>query len=195
MVKYVSLIRNKELCLYPDDVDTWILEVFNDSDYSGDKDTRRSVSGYVIYCNGLPIAWRSKGQKSVTLSSTEAEYVAISEAVRELRFVYQVMKSLKIEVKLPIRLNVDNLGAIFLAKNKNASERTKHVDARHHYVRELIENNFLEVVFVPSEENIADIFTKNLDVKGFELFQSKLLDGFDSTLNRKGIKNRVLSQV
>jgi len=195
MVKYVSLSRNKELCLYPDDVDTWILEVFSDSDYSGDKDTRRSVSGYVIYCNGLPIAWRSKGQKSVTLSSTEAEYVAISEAVRELRFVYQVMKSLKIEVKLPIRLNVDNLGAIFLAKNKNASERTKHVDARHHYVRELIENNFLEVVFVPSEENIADIFTKNLDVKGFELFQSKLLDGFDSTLNRKGIKNRVLSQV
>jgi hypothetical protein len=98
-------------------------------------------------------------------------------------------------VKLPIRVNVDNLGAIFLAKNKNASERTKHVDARHHYVRELIEENFLEVIFVPTEENIADIFTKNLDVKGFELFQSVLLDGFDSTLNRKGIKNHVLDRV
>jgi Reverse transcriptase (RNA-dependent DNA polymerase) len=142
MVKYVSLSRNKELCLFPDKNDTWMLEVFSNSDYSGDKDTRRSVSGYVIYCNGSPIAWRSKGQKLVTLSSTEAEYVAISEAVREVRFVYQVMRSLKIEVKLPIRVNVDNLGAIFLAKNKNASERTKHVDDRHHYVRELIEENF-----------------------------------------------------
>ena len=61
MVKYVSVSRNKELCLFPDEDDTWTLEVFSDSDYSGDKDTRRSVSGYVIYFNGSPNAWRSKG--------------------------------------------------------------------------------------------------------------------------------------
>jgi hypothetical protein len=192
MVKYLSLSRSKELCLFPNEDDTWRLEVFSDSDYCGDKDTRRSVYGYVIYCNGSPIAWRSKGQKSVTLSSTEAEYVAISEAVRELIFVYQVMESLMIKVELPIRVNVDNVGAIFLANNKNAGERTKHVDTRHHYVRELIEKRFLDIVFVPSEENIADIFTKNLDLKSFESHQSKLLEGFDSTLNRKGVKNHVL---
>jgi Reverse transcriptase (RNA-dependent DNA polymerase) len=93
MVTYVSLSRNKELCLFPDKNGTWMLEVFSDSDYSGDKDTRRSVSGYVIYCNVSHIAWSFKGQKSVTLLSTEAEYVAISEAVREVRFVYQVMRS------------------------------------------------------------------------------------------------------
>ena len=79
-----------------------------------------------------------KGSKSVTLLSTEAECVAISEAVRKLKFIYQVMRSLEIEVKLPIRVNVDNVGAIFLAKNKIASEKTKRVDARHHYVRELM---------------------------------------------------------
>jgi hypothetical protein len=72
MVKYLSLSRSKELCLFPNEDDTWRLEVFSDSDYCGDKDTRQSVYGYVIYCNGSPIAWRSKGQKSVTLSSTEA---------------------------------------------------------------------------------------------------------------------------
>ena len=79
-----------------------------------------------------------KGSKSVTLLSTEAECVAISESVRKLKFIYQVMRSLEIEVKLPIRVNVDNVGAIFLAKNKNASEKTKYVDVRHHYVRELM---------------------------------------------------------
>jgi len=79
-----------------------------------------------------------KGSKSVTLLSTEAECVAISKAVRKLKFIYQVMRSLEIEVKLPIRVNVDNVGAIFLAKNKNASEKTKHVDVRHHYVRKLM---------------------------------------------------------
>ena len=79
-----------------------------------------------------------KGSKSVTLLSTEAECVAISKALRKLKFIYQVMRSLEIEVKLPIRVNVDNVGAIFLAKNKNASEKTKHVDVRHHYVRKLM---------------------------------------------------------
>jgi hypothetical protein len=191
MVKYVSLSRNKELCLFPDGDDTRRLDVFSDSDYSGDKDTRRSVSGYVIYCNGSPVAWRSKGQKSVTLPSTEVEYVAVSEAVREVKFVYQVMESLKIKVKLTIRVNVHNVGAIFLVKKKNANERTKHVNARYHYVQELIKENFVEVVFVPTKENIVGIFTKNLDIKGFERFQSNLLDGYDvvdSSLNRKGIK-------
>jgi hypothetical protein len=99
----------------------------------------------VIFCNGAPIAWRSKGQKCVTLSSTEAEYVAIREAVREVKVVYQVMESLKINVNLPIEVNVDNVGAFFLARNKNASERTKHVDAKYHYVRELNEFKFIEV--------------------------------------------------
>jgi hypothetical protein len=107
MVKYLSLSRSKELCPFPNEDDTWRLEVFSDSDYCDDKDTRKSVYGYVIYCNGSAIAWRSKGQKSVTLSSTEAEYVAIKEAVRELIFVYQVMESLMIKVELPVRVHVD----------------------------------------------------------------------------------------
>jgi hypothetical protein len=85
-------------------------------------------------------------------------------------------------VKLSTKVTVDSLGAIFLAKYKNACERTKHVDSKYPYVREFIKDNFSEVVFVTSEENIADIFTMNLDVRGFELHQSKLFDGFDSTL-------------
>jgi hypothetical protein len=78
----------------------------------------------------------------VTLSTTESEYVAMSEAVRELKFTYQVLQALNVKVKLPIKVNVDNVGAIFLANNRNASKRTKHVDVRYHFVREMIDENF-----------------------------------------------------
>jgi hypothetical protein len=89
------------------------LEVYCDSDYAVDKETRRSVTGYVIFMDGSPISWRSKGQKNVTLSTTEAEYVALSEATRELKFIHQILMMMGVEVVLPIRVNVDNIGAIF----------------------------------------------------------------------------------
>jgi hypothetical protein len=89
------------------------LEVFSDSDYAVDKETRRSATGYVVFVDGAPISWRSKGQKTVTLSTTEAEYVALSEATRELKFIYQVLSIMGLKVELPIRVNVDNVGAIF----------------------------------------------------------------------------------
>jgi hypothetical protein len=81
------------------------------------------------------------------------------------------MEPRRIKVKLPIEVNVDNVGVIFLAKNKNRSERTKHVDTRYHYVRQLIVCHFIEVAFVPSEESIANIFTKNLYTKSYLTFQ------------------------
>jgi hypothetical protein len=115
-----------------------------------------------------------KRTKSVTLLTTEAEYVAMSEAVREVKFIYQVLQTMNIQVSLPIKVNVDNIGAIFLAENRNTSERTKHVDIRYHFVREMIDEIFLNVKFVPTDQNIADIFMKNLDDKKFEYFQKKL---------------------
>jgi hypothetical protein len=65
----------------------WNLKVFCDSDWAGDPETRVSVTGFVIYLLGVPVCWHSKSQKGVTLSSTEAEYVAISEAVKEVKFI------------------------------------------------------------------------------------------------------------
>ena len=86
----------------------------------------------------VPVCWCSKGQKSVTLSTTEAEYVACSEVVKEVLFVLQLLKHLQVEVQLPICVHVYNIGAIFLAENQNSSDRTKHVDMRYHFVRQYI---------------------------------------------------------
>ena len=140
----------------------WKLTMYTDSDYGGDKETRISVTGYILFFMGVPIIWKSKSQRSVTLSSSEAEYVALSEAAKDIKFVYQLLRSIGIEVTLPITVRVDNVGAIFMSENTSTSGRTKHVDIRYRYVNEMVLDGFLKIVFVKTKENVADIFTKNV---------------------------------
>ena len=124
-------------------------------------------SGFVIYLCGAAISWRSKGQKSVSLSSTEAEYMAISEVAMEILYIAGILKFLGVKIKYPIEVNVDNIGAVYLAKNATTGNRTKHIDTRYHFVREYIEDGIVKVIFVRSENNDADIFTKNVNTKTF----------------------------
>jgi hypothetical protein len=93
----------------------------------------------------VSVCWRSKSQKGVTLSSTEAEYVAISEAVNELKFVYYLPRDLHIKVKIPIVIKTDNISAIFMSENASTGVRTRHVDTRYHFVREFIEDVLLKL--------------------------------------------------
>jgi len=109
----------------------------------------------------VPVCWGSRGQKSVTLSTTEAEYVACSEVVKEVLFILQLLRHLRVEVQLPICVHVDNIGAIFLAENQNSSDRTKHVDRRYHFVRQYIRDKTVMIEFVRSHDNNSDIFTKS----------------------------------
>jgi len=82
----------------------------------------------------VPVCWHSCGQKSVMLSTTEAEYVACSEVMKDILFILHLLRHLHVKVQLPIHVHVDNNGAIFLAENQNSSDRTKHVDTRYHFV-------------------------------------------------------------
>jgi len=142
--------------------EAWSVTVFTDSDYAGDVETRVSVTGFCIFLLGVPISWRSKSQRSVTLSSSKAEFGALSEAAKKVKFIVQIMQSIGIEVKLPVIVRVDNVGAIFMAENLTTSQRTKHVDIRYHFVREFVEDGFIRIIFVRTTENTADIFTKNV---------------------------------
>ena len=151
------------------------MEMFSDSEYGGDKDTRISVGGFILFLLNVPILWRSKAQRSVTLSSAEAEYIALSEAAKEIKFVYQLLISMDIKVTLPLVVRVDNVGAIFMSENASTSGRTHHVDIRYHYVREFIEEGFLKVVFVRTKENIADGFTKNINNEIYGMHSEKYL--------------------
>ena len=153
----------------------WKLEALSDSDFANDKDTRYTVYGYIIYFCGIPVAWKSKSMKHVVLSTTEAEYVAVSEVVKEIKFLHQMLRSMEIIVPLPIKVQVDNVGAIWLANNSNVSERTKHVDLRAHFVRDMIKDQVIEINFVKSAENDSDIMTKNQQGQHYMYAKSKLV--------------------
>jgi Reverse transcriptase (RNA-dependent DNA polymerase) len=165
IIKYIMDTQHFGLRIQPklpDKEGNWQLTVYTDSDWAGDKENRHSVSGYAIFLLDVPVLWKSKLQRTVALSSSEAEYYAISEAAKEIRFVYQILDSMGIKITLPIIVNVDNVGAIFMTENVTATSRTRHVDARYHYVREFVAEGFLKIIFVKSADNKSDMFTKNV---------------------------------
>ena len=172
VVKFVLSTRNYGLKIEPrimnDQNDQWDLVAYTDSDWAGDKDTRISVSDYAIFLLGVPVSWKSKGQRSVTLSSSEAELVALSEAAKEIKFIVQILLSMGIPVKLPVICRVDNVGAIFMAENTSTSQRTKHIDLRHRFITEFIEDGFIKIIFVKTKENLSDWFTKNVSSDIYE---------------------------
>ena len=197
VIKFVEQTRNTCLVLNPKQENPfWEMKAYSDSDFAGDTETRKSVSGFVIYLCGAAISWRSKGQKSVSLSSTEAEYMAISEVAMEILYIEGILKFLDQKLKYPIIVHVDNIGAVYLSKNATTGNRTKHIDTRYHFVREYIEDGIVKVVFVRSEKNDADLFTKNLNGETFKKHSKSIgLEHEENPAafkmeNRKGVKER-----
>ncbi|KAE8186284.1 hypothetical protein CF335_g7486, partial [Tilletia laevis] len=135
---------------------------YSDSDHGADLSTRRSVTGYVFYLHGNPVTWRSKLQDTVSVSSTEAEYVALSEATREAIWAVQLLGELQIRKKGPVDMYTDNTGAEALARNPQAHQRTKHISIHHHLVRDSNNDGTIKVRRVHTDENPADILTKGV---------------------------------
>ena len=113
--------------------------------------------------------------RSVVLSTTEAEYVAISEVVKEINFVYQLLEPMDVKVPLPIKVRVDHIGAIWLANNSGVSERTKHVDTKAHFVRAYVINEVVTIELVKPNENISDIMMKTQQLRNYHNAQVNLV--------------------
>jgi hypothetical protein len=122
----------------------------------------------VVFLLGVPILWKSKSQKSVTLSRSEAEYFAMSKAGKDVRFIVMVLESLGIKVQTPITVMVDNIGVIVMAENVSATSQTKHIDTRYHFVREFVEEGFIKVVFVKRADNKSDMLTNNVSGEAYD---------------------------
>ena len=135
------------------------IEIFVDASFNYCPDTRRSRSGYIVLFNRCPIHWRSSMQPIITTSSTEAEYVALMDAVKEALWFKRMLGQLGFK-QGPIRIYVDNKGAIDIACNPRTSMRTKHIDLKYHWVREQVEAGHVKLVHVAGADNISDILTK-----------------------------------
>lgn len=111
---------------------------------------------------GGPVSWSSKRQQTVALSTTEAEYMGITRGSQQSVWMYSFMDEIGLPQKTPGPLRGNNLGSISLTRNTKGHSRVKHINIRHHYVRERVEKGDIEVTHIPSTENIADILTKPL---------------------------------
>jgi hypothetical protein len=135
------------------------VSVYCDADWAGSLDDRRSTSGVLLLLNGCsPIIWQSKKQATVALSTAEAEYMAMSAAVTEARWLVQLLQEMGQQVALPVVLHTDSQAAHGIATSSGLSHaRRKHIDIRHHFVRELVQSGWLRVDWVQSSKQIADV--------------------------------------
>lgn len=135
---------------------------YSDSDYAGDLDRRRSTSGYVFLLAGGAVAWSSRIQQIQAMSTCEAEYVAAAEAVKQSLWMRQLLKELGQNQDLATTIYCDNQGAIRLVANPELNTRTKHIDVRHHFIRDAQADGKVHLEYVPTNEQAADVFTKAL---------------------------------
>ena len=160
LLRYLSATADLKLTFSGSD-NHHLLSIYTDADFGACLDTRKSVSGFVIILNDGAIAWHSKKQSTVALSTTEAEYMASAAAVREVLW----FRTLAIDLDLGVTefiINADNQGMMNLARNPILSQRTKHVDIIYHFVRERVTRGDVMFRYVPTGQMLADVFTKAL---------------------------------
>jgi hypothetical protein len=137
------------------------LQGYSDASYGENSIDRKSTGGYVFMMNGAAISWCSRKRDIVTLSSTEAEYVSLTDSFKEALWYRGLIKDLTSQ-SLCIPIAEDNRGAIKLASDPTWSRRTKHIDVRYHYVREVVANGSVSRSYCPTNSMIADAMTKSL---------------------------------
>ena len=147
---------------------------FCDSDWGGSVDDSKSTSGYAFTLGTGIFSWQSKKQKTVALSTAEAEYVSASLATSQAIWLRSIMEDFGEKQGEPTPILCDNKSAIAMAKNPVFHNRTKHIARKHHFIRDVVEDTQIDIVYCKTEEQIADIFTKALPKDKFEYFRGLL---------------------
>src|SRR4030095_14495405 len=135
---------------------------YTDADWGSNPNDWRSISGNVFLLAFAAITWQSRKQPTIALSTLEAEYMAESLTAWQVIWLRMVLAKLRFCLAKPTTLNVDNMGAISYSTNAIHHARTKHIDIQHHFIREKIVSNEIEIQHCASEDNLADLLTKAL---------------------------------
>ena len=187
LIRYLRSHADLSIVYNGNESSTIRLVGYSDADYASDKTDRKSTMGQIFMLAGGPISWASRKQRSVSTSTTEAEYMALSECSRQAvwfthlftelgypEIVSPTSNQISINIsenpEVTMELKGDNNGAISLVKNRQISERSKHIDVAYHYIRELQQSKRVDVGYVPTDEMRADGLTKPLAKQKFQLF-------------------------
>lgn len=161
LIRYLNGTKFMKLTLSSGEKENAVC-AFSDSDWAENREDRKSNSGYCILVNGGMISWSSRKQEVIALSSTEAEYVALTETCKEVTWCREIMKDLDVLLPESITVYTDSQSCINMIENRKFSNRTKHIDIKYHYVREQAANKSVDLVYISTHENIADMLTKPL---------------------------------
>ncbi|XP_076482712.1 uncharacterized protein LOC143304215 [Bombus vancouverensis nearcticus] len=145
ILKCLYLTRKLKLT-YKKNLNAGVIDCFVDADWAGDKVDRKSTTGFIIRFFGNAIYWKSRKQSSVTKSSIAAEYVALSEAVSEIKFVRKLLKDFKITIETPIKIYEDNSGVIAISKFGNLTKNSKYIEVHFHFGNERYDNKKIDTI-------------------------------------------------
>jgi hypothetical protein len=156
------------------------LVIYTDSSWGDNKDDRKGTGGHLSTINGCPIAWQSKKHSTTPLSSTEAEYYALSSAVREALFLrqwFRVYRGQLLQIPIEtVEIKCDNVGAIHMSDHSTNHNRTKHVDIQHYFIREHVHQNKVRISYIKSADQLADILTKAMKTPNFRRLTKLLMN-------------------
>ena len=181
VLRYIKGTMNYSLC-FTKSISPMKIVGYSDSDWASCSEDRRSITGYYFRLNdeGPAISWKSRKQQTVALSTCEAEYMALCESSQEAVYLNRVFNDLVTDREAeavkdePIQIYGDNRGSIDIVKNPVKHNRTKHIDIRYHFIRELNQAKVITVNHVASDDNIADVLTKPLPKLKYEKFHHSL---------------------
>lgn len=159
VVRYLKGTIDMGLAFSPDSKP---MNGFVDADWGNATEDRRSFSGYVFLLGGGPVSWESRKQRTVALSTTEAEYMALSECVKEAIYLRRFVNELGFINLSNMTIFCDNQSALKLAENPVYHSRSKHIDIRHHFVRDVVKHKELRVASISTDDQAADLLTKSL---------------------------------
>jgi hypothetical protein len=150
------------------------LSVYSDADWSNCMDERKITSGDTFFLGDSLVSWLSKKQGSISLSTTEDEYIAATTCYTQVLWMIQTLVDLEVKYIAPIPIHCDNTSAISVSKNPVFHSKIKHIPIKYHFLREHVINTVFSLHFIPSKDQIVDIFTKPLAKDQFEYLRQKL---------------------
>ncbi|GBM87146.1 Retrovirus-related Pol polyprotein from transposon TNT 1-94 [Araneus ventricosus] len=163
LLGYLSTTRGLQLNLSR--VSDLNVECYSDADFAANRDDRVSIGGFIILLDEVPISWRTSKQKCISLSTMEAEYVSLTDASKELLWIQRILEECKKVLDQSLftfkyAVYCDNQAAINFSNSCIENMRTKHIDIKYHFLRDLIFKEYFELKYICTKKNVADIFTK-----------------------------------
>lgn len=162
VLRYLKGTSKKGLCFKGDGSEKLGIQAYSDADWASDTSDRRSTTGYCVSLskNSSLVSWKTRKQPTVALSTCEAEYMALASTIQECLYLEQLLKGIDSYQYTPTIVHEDNQGTIALAKNPVNRQRSKHVDIKYHFIRSIVGEGKVTLMYCPTDDMVADIMTK-----------------------------------